>query len=327
MTKRKTKKWYRYGSWWRRLWFNRKYKDVLFRRIFREKKDLLDLYNALNGSTYKDPEVLEVVTMEDVIFMKMKNDLSFIIGSHINLYEHQSTWNMNMPLRGLLYFAQQFEGLVSARGDNIYGKGRVELPTPVYVVFYNGSGMHTDNLMLYLSDSFPSGRGSGCLECTCEVININRGHNQALMDKCHRLWEYSELSAEVEENIRKGMQRAQAVETAIDNCIDRGILAEILLAEKGMVTHMLLTEYDEKKHLKNTFREGREEGLEAGLEAGEKIGREKGRQEKLEEMVQKKLAKGKTVSEIAEDLEEEEAVIEEMVSGLAAGHHTCHCNL
>lgn len=327
MTKRKTKKWYRYGSWWRRLWFNRKYKDVLFRRIFREKKDLLDLYNALNGSTYKDPEVLEVVTMEDVIFMKMKNDLSFIIGSHINLYEHQSTWNMNMPLRGLLYFAQQFEGLVSARGDNIYGKGRVELPTPVYVVFYNGSGMHTDNLMLYLSDSFPSGRGSGCLECTCEVININRGHNQALMDKCHRLWEYSELSAEVEENIRKGMQRAQAVETAIDNCIDRGILADILLAEKGMVTHMLLTEYDEKKHLKNTFREGREEGLEAGLEAGEKIGREKGRQEKLEEMVQKKLAKGKTVSEIAEDLEEEEAVIEEMVSGLAAGHHTCHCNL
>lgn len=323
MTKRKTKKWYRYGSWWRRLWFNRKYKDVLFRRIFREKKDLLDLYNALNGSTYKDPEVLEVVTMEDVIFMKMKNDLSFIIGSHINLYEHQSTWNTNMPLRGLLYFAQQFEGLVSARGDNIYGKGRVELPTPVYVVFYNGSGMHTDNLMLYLSDSFPSGRGSGCLECTCEVININRGHNQALMDKCHRLWEYSELSAEVEENIRKGMQRAQAVETAIDNCIGRGILADILLAEKGMVTHMLLTEYDEKKHLKNTFREGREEGLEAG----EKIGREKGRQEKLEEMVQKKLAKGKTVSEIAEDLEEEEAVIEEMVSGLAAGHHTCHCNL
>ncbi len=95
---------------------------------------------------------------------------------------------------------------------------------------------------------------------------INRRHNQALMDKCHRLWEYSELSAEVEENIRK-----------------------------GMVTHMLLTEYDEKKHLKNTFREGREEGLEAG----EKIGREKGRQEKLEEMV----------------------------SGLAAGHHTCHCNL
>lgn len=323
MTKRNLRRWYRHGSWWRRLWFNRKYKDVLFRHLFRDKRDLLDLYNALNGSTYRNPEDLEVVTMEDVIFMKMKNDLSFIIGSQLNLYEHQSTWNPNMPLRGLLYFAQQFEGLLAARGDNIYGKGRIALPTPIYIVFYNGSGMNTDNLMLYLSDSFSAGRGKGCLECTCEVININRGYNQALMDKCHRLWEYSELSSEVEENIRKGMRREEAVHTAIDNCIERGILTDILLAEKGVVLHMLLTEYDEKKHLRNTFREGREEGLEAG----EKIGREKGRQEKLKEMVEKKLAKGKTVLEIAEELEEELPVIEEMVSGLTADYHTCHRNL
>ncbi len=319
MTKRNLGKWYRHGNWWRRLWFNRKYKDVLFRHLFQDKRDLLDLYNALNGSTYGNPEDLEVVTMEDVIFMKMKNDLSFIIGSQINLYEHQSTWNPNMPLRGLLYFAQQFEGLLAVRGDDIYGKGRIELPTPIYIVFFNGSGMNTDNLVLYLSDSFSAGRGKGCLECTCEVININRGYNQALMDKCHRLWEYSELSSEVEENIKKGMRREEAVHTAIDSCIERGILTDILLAEKGVVLHMLLTEYDEKKHLRNTFREGREEG--------EKIGREKGRQEKLKEMVQKKLAKGKIVLEIAEELEEEIPVIEEMVSGLTADYHTCHRNL
>ena len=85
--------------------------------------------------------------------------MSFIIGSHLNLYEHQSTWNPNMPLRGLLYFAQQFEGLVSARGDNIYGGGRIELPTPEYIVFYNGSGMHTDSRTLYLSDSYSAGHG------------------------------------------------------------------------------------------------------------------------------------------------------------------------
>lgn len=323
MTKRNLGKWYRHGNWWKRLWFNRKYKDVLFRHLFRDKRDLLDLYNALNGSTYRNPEELEVVTMEDVIFMKMKNDLSFIIGSQINLYEHQSTWNPNMPLRGLLYFAQQFEGLLAARGDDIYGKGRIELPTPIYIVFYNGSGMNTDNLMLYLSDSFSAGRGNGCLECTCEVININRGYNQDLMGKCHRLWEYSELSSEVEENIRKGMRREEAVHTAIDSCIERGILTDILLTEKGVVLHMLLTEYDEKKHLRNTFREGREEGLEAG----EKIGREMGRREKLKEMVEKKLARGKTVLEIAEELEEEIPVIEEMVSGLTADYHTCHRNL
>ena len=302
MAKRNKKKWYRHGSWWRRLWFNRKYKDVLFRHLFRDKQDLLELYNALNNSTYENPEELEVITMEDVIFMKMKNDLSFIIGSHLNLYEHQSTWNPNMPLRGLLYFAQQFEGLVNVRGDDIYGKGRIELPTPVYIVFYNGSGMHGDSLMLYLSDSFSSGRGKGCLECTCEVLNINRGHNRALMDKCHRLWEYSELSSEIEENIGKGMWREEAVHTAVDTCIERGILKDILLAEKGMVLHMLLTEYDEKKHLKNTFEEGRKEGLEEGIER------------KLSDQVQKKIAKGKTILEIAEELEEEISVIERLVS-------------
>lgn len=310
MTKRNVKQWYRHGNWRNRLWFNRRYKDVLFRRLFRDKQDLLDLYNALNGSTYKNPEELEVITMEDVIFMKMKNDLSFIVGSQLNLYEHQSTWNPNMPLRGLLYFAQQFEGLVSARGDDIYGKGRIELPTPMYIVFYNGSDMHRDNLMLYLSDSFSAGRGRGCLECTCLMININRGYNRALMDKCHRLWEYSELSCEVEENIGKGMRREEAVQTAIDTCIERGILKDILLAEKGMVLHMLLTEYDEKKHLKNTFEEGRKEGLEEGIGKGI----EKGIEKKLIDQVNKKILKGKTISEIADELEEEISVIEQIVS-------------
>lgn len=301
MGKRNVKQWYRHGSWWRRLWMNRRYKDVLFRHLFRDKQDLLELYNALNGSTYTDPEELEVVTLEDVIFMKMKNDLSFIIGSSLNLYEHQSTWNPNMPLRGLLYFARQFEGLLSARGDDIYGKKHIELPTPVYIVFYNGGGMQTDKAMLYLSDSFSAGRGTGCLECTCEVLNINRGHNRALMEKCHRLWEYSEFSAEIEENIKNGMDKEEAVETAIDTCIEKDILKDVLLKQKAEVLHMLLTHYDEKKHLRNTFLEGREEGRIAG------------REEKLRELIQKKLSKGKNLTEIAEELEEEIAVIEQIV--------------
>ena len=222
-----------------------------------------------------------------------------------------------MPLRGLLYFAQQFEGLVCARGDDLYGKRRIELPTPVYIVFYNGGDMYTDNVMLYLSDSFSAGQRSGCLECTCEVLNINRGYNTALMEKCHRLWEYSELSAEIESNIREGMGREEAVETAIDTCIKRGILTDILLKEKAEVTHMLLTEYDEKRHLRNTFMEGREEGREEGLKEGLKEGLrkglEEGRDEKLRELVQKKLSKGKSVSEIAEELEEELSVIEQII--------------
>ena len=306
MVKRNVKKWFRHGNWWRRLRNNRKYKDALFKYLFRDKQDLLDLYNALNGSTYQNPEELEVITMEDVIFMKMKNDLSFMIGNTLNIYEHQSTWNPNMPLRGMLYFAQQFEGLLASRSDNLYGASRLILPTPVYIVFYNGSGMQTDNLMLYLSDSFPTGRGSGCLECTCEVLNINRGYNRALMEKCHRLWEYSEFSSEVEENIRKGMRREEAVHTAIDTCIEKGILRDILIKQKAEVLHMLLTEYDEKKHYRALFRDGRERG------------RVEGREDHLREQIRKKLEKGKTVTEIADELEEEVSVIQWLIDNPAS---------
>ncbi|MDE7198052.1 MAG: hypothetical protein K2O15_04120, partial [Lachnospiraceae bacterium] len=145
----------------------------------------------------------------------------------------------------------------------------------------------------------------GSLECTCEVLNINRGYNGALMEKCRRLWEYSEFSAEIEENIRSGMDRKEAVETAMDSCIEKGILRDILIREKAEVLHMLLTEYDEKKHLKNTYREGMEVGMELGLS--------KGRQEKLIELIQKKLSKGKTIPEIAEELEENPLVIEQII--------------
>lgn len=223
-----------------------------------------------------------------------------------------------MPLRGLLYFAQQFEGLLASRKDDIYSTKCIELPTPVYIVFYNGSGMQTDNLMLYLSDSFSMGRGGGCLECTCEVLNINRGYNQALMEKCHRLWEYSEFSSEIEENIKKGMRREEAIHTAIDICIEKGILRDILIKQKAEVLHMLLTEYDEKKHFKTLFREGREEGIKEGIKEGMEIGWGKGREDMLREKVRKKLLKGESVPVIAEELEEQPQTIAQIVSGLTS---------
>ena len=298
MAKRKLRQWFKYGVWWKKIRLNRRHKDRLFRYLFRDKKYLLELYNALHDSNYEDPEELEVVTMEDVIFMKMKNDLSFIIGNSLNLYEHQSTWNPNMPLRGLLYFTQQYEGLLEAGNSDLYGSKRIELPTPEYIIFYNGSGMEEDKRMLYLSDSFSMGRGSGALECTCQVINVKRGHNKELMDKCHRLWEYSEFVSEIETNIQLGLGRDEAVQLAIEHCIEQEILTDILRTEKSEVLRMIfLTEYDEKKHLRHTFEEGREEGMAEGIRQG--------RDEKLLEQVRKKLSRGKSPEEIAEELEED----------------------
>ena len=275
MAKRRT--WYKRGSWWRRIRMNHKYKDRLFRYIFRDKKDLLALYNALNNSNYTNVDELEIVTMEDIIFMKMKNDLSFIISCKLNLYEHQSTYNPNMPLRGFLYLAQEYEGLTSAREDDLYGQTRIELPTPEFVVFYNGSRKMGDRETLYLSDSFHDGRGSGCLECRCEILNINRGHNQEIMQKCRRLWEYAEFTAEIDDNVSKGLPLQEALQKAIDCCIERGVLKDILLSEKSEVQHMILTEYNEKKHMRTLYAQGREAGRAEGRQEGREEGREEER--------------------------------------------------
>lgn len=147
--------------------------------------------------------------------------------------------------------------------------------------------------------------GGGCLACTCEVLNINRGYNQALLERCRRLWEYSEFSSEIEENIKSGMRREEAVHTAIDTCIERGILKDILMKQKAEVLHMILTEYDEKKHFRTLFREGKEEGIKEGIKEG--------REELLLELVKRKLDKGKSIPEIAEDLEEEIPVIRRLI--------------
>ena len=312
-----------YGVIWRfkKMHVNRKYKDRLFRFLFKEKKDLLDLYNAVNGSNYDNPEALEIVTMEDVIFLKMKNDLSFMVANRLNLYEHQSTYSPNMPLRGLIYLARQYEGIIAKEQENLYGSKLVKIPTPAFVIFYNGTKEQPDKMKLYLSDAFADGRGSGCLECRAQMLNINRGHNQELMEKCRRLWEYSEFIAEVNDNLSKGYYLKRAITVAMNSCIERGVLEDILLKNKAEVMDMLLTEYDEKKHMKAIRKEGYEDGLEKGIEQGieqgiEK-GIEKGIEQKLETQIRKKLAKGKSVEVIAEELEEDPEKVKGILLKLA----------
>ncbi len=90
---------------------NQKYKDTVFRMIFREKSALLSLYNALNGTDYQNPDELEVNTMENAIYLNQKNDVSFVIDSRLNLYEHQSTFNPNMPMRDLFYVSSLYSKL------------------------------------------------------------------------------------------------------------------------------------------------------------------------------------------------------------------------
>ena len=117
---------------------NAKYKDRLFRWIFSSKKELLDLYNAVRGTNYTDPEALEITTLEDVVYMGFKNDISFLVDDVLNLYEHQSTYSPNMPVRGFLYLADIYRKYLESRDENLYSSRLVQLPFPQYLVFYNG---------------------------------------------------------------------------------------------------------------------------------------------------------------------------------------------
>ena len=250
---------------------NRSYKDSLFRFVFAEKKDLLELYNAINGSHYENTEDLEVNTLEDVLYLGVKNDLSFLLGSSMNLYEHQSTWNENMPLRGLFYFSELYQNYLKAEGLRLTGTGRrLLLPLPRYIVFYNGTKEEPDETQLLLSDSFPEPKGGElpALECRAQVLNINSGHNQEIMKRCHRLKEYSEFIGEIRRRLQSGLKLEDAVEQGIEACIRRGVLSDILSRSKMEVRKMLLTEYDEKAEREYLRKQSREEGLQEGLEEG-----------------------------------------------------------
>lgn len=252
----------------KRIFVRRKYRDLLFQRVFREKKDLLDLYNAINGTDYTNYDNLEITTLEDALYLSMKNDKSFIISSTLNLYEHQSTVNPNMPIRGLMYFSRLYEGYISSHKLNIYGRKVVNLPTPHYIVFYNGLEEIPDKTVLKLSDVFTADRDAEdfpVLECSATVLNINYGHNEGTLKACKRLGDYSHFIYKVNEGFEKGLNKAEAIESAINYCIENGILADILSKYRGEVMSSILA-YTEKQYKKTLKQEAFEDGYEKGCE-------------------------------------------------------------
>ena len=242
---------------------NRQYKDRLWRMVFNNKEDLLQLYNAINHTDYQNPDDLEVNTLEDVLYLSMKNDVSFLVGGTMNLYEHQSTFNPNMPLRGVFYFSRLYEGYVADNNLMIYHEKRVRLPKPKYIVFYNGTKNQPDSMELKLSDCFENTDNEApCLECTATMLNINYGHNQELMKHCRRLEEYSIFVQCVREYIQSEPSVEDALEKAIDTCIHQDVLADFLKKHRAEVLEMILTTYNKKLHEKTLRREGRDEGIQ-----------------------------------------------------------------
>lgn len=235
----------------------RNYKDTVFRMLFKEKENLLSLYNALNGTDYTDVDNLEITTLENAVYMSYKNDISFVFAFELLLYEHQSTLNPNMPLRDLFYVSSVLQGRV--RDNDLYSSRIVKIPEPKFIVFYNGTDNQPEQQFLRLSDAFEKKQEKPALELAVIVYNINLGHNPELLEACKLLNEYVQYVEQVR-TFAKEISFATAVEKAVDYCIRNGILSDFLSRNRAEAIAMSIFEYDEEKHLRNEREEGREEG-------------------------------------------------------------------
>ena len=355
---------------------NRTYKSTLFIMLFQDKNNLLELYNAVSGKHYNDPEILEINTLENAIYMTVKNDVSFLIDGHLSLYEHQSTYNPNLPLRFLIYISKLYSRMT--RNENLYGTKMIRIPPPEFLIFYNGKEDLPDRTFLNLSDMYYKTEDSDSragLELTAVMLNISGKHNRKLKEACRTLREYAIYTDKVREYAEE-MELADAVDLAIRKCIAEGVLKDFLEKHRAEAKEMSIFEYDQEKHMRqereDAWVDGAEEArlsmikrmLKNGMSKedvshiakateeeiekvkkrillsrkekgmgifeydqekhmrqeraeawadGHTAGIEEGQAQKLITLIRKKLAKGKSVKVIADELEESEESIRELI--------------
>lgn len=277
---------------------NQKNKDRLFTFIFgneQNKSWTLSLYNAINGSEYTDPDLITFNTIRDFLYVSMRNDTSFILADMLNIFEHQSTYNPNMPLRMMDYAGHVYSGFIDRNGFNKFGSKQIMLPVPKLAVFYNGTADKPDETILRLSDAFPEDRRSESdIEVRVRMLNINYGRNPDIMNRCRPLEEYSWFIAKIRDN--KGEDMTEAVNRALKEMPDDFVIKPFLMEHKSEVRGIIDTEYDEEKVMKAFKNEGHAEGLEEGETT------------KLIKLVYSKLRKNKPIEQIADELEESDNI-------------------
>ena len=252
---------------------NKNYRDTVFRMLFNNKKELLSLYNALNNTSYTNEDDLIINTIGDSTFMKVKNDVSFIFNSQLNIFEHQSSPCPNMPLRDLFYVAKLLKKITNE--EDIYTNRVIKIPAPRFFVFYNGTSPIEDRMIYKLSEQFETSVLEPELELIVTALNINYGHNKELMEACNTLKEYSLFVSAVRKYIKeipkdvydRNEAVSKEISNAIDNCISNGILSDFLIIHRAKVQEASMWDYNEELHLKNVKKEGYEEGYGSGYDS------------------------------------------------------------
>ena len=252
----------------------RTYKDSVFVTIFHDKAKLIELYNALFDTNYDENTPIDIVTIKDVLFRTLKNDLAFVLGGRfVVLVEHQSSINENMPLRDLMYISTVLKRMIDT--TRLYREKRLKIPRPSFVVLYNGTKDFPAYRELRLSDSFLGEKQKDeedALQLIVKVYNINTGKNAEILKKCETLRQYSRF-VEIVRSYGHIDQLTGAVMVKImEQCKKEGVLTEFMEHYGTELIEMLFKELTREEDLEIS----RLDGYDAGVKDGEKSGFSKG---------------------------------------------------
>jgi hypothetical protein len=253
---------------------NREYKSDVFSMLLEEPKHALEVYNRLNGTDYDNPDEVEIYMLEKGVSLSVRNDASFIVDANLNLYEHQSTYSPNIPLRNLIYFTSLVQKLISSR--DLYGRRIIKIPTPHFAVFYNGTENRPEKEELCLSESFEHAADQPEIELRCTVYNLNPGNNTALLEGCGVLKGYMYFVEKVRFYKEHYEDLTQAIETAIDDCISNHVLEDFFRSRRAEVIKMTQLDYTWERREELIRAEERQEAMELGIKQGIEQGMGKG---------------------------------------------------
>ena len=249
----------------------REYKSDVFSMLMEYPEYALDTYNALTQKHYGLADI-EIHKLNEGVLLSVRNDASFLVDSYLNLWEHQSTFNPNMPLRFLLYYSDLIANYIKDNKWDLYGKKRITIPTPKFVVFYNGLEQRADKEIFRLSDSYEHKCNDYKLDLTCEVFNINPGCNEDLLTSSKVLSGYTTFVEKVRLYDKEMDQLKDAVNKALEECIAENILADFFTTRKQEVLHVAVLDFTfeqrEKLIARDNFEEGVSHGIDQGIQQG-----------------------------------------------------------
>ena len=252
---------------------NREYKSDVFSMLLEEPANALEVYNGLNGTNYEDPNELEIHLLDKGVSLSIYNDSSFIIDMNLSLYEHQSTYNPNIPLRNLIYLVNVWQDFINNR--DLYGRRLIKIPTPHFAVFYNGTENRPEVEEMYLSSAFEHPTEHPEIELKCMVYNINKGKNVELLERCTVLKNYMYF-VDMVRFYKKQLGNSQetleqAIEMAINDCIQNHILEDFLKKRRAEVIKVTQLDYTWERREELIRKEEYEEGINAVLQIIEQL--------------------------------------------------------